>query len=71
MESNLTAVEWLEEQIVVRRNGLDNSIPLKELFEQAKKIEKSQIINAFKSGDCNGTFETINAEQYYNDKFNK
>ena len=35
-----------------------------------KKTEKQQIIDAFKNGDCNGTFETINAEQYYDEKFN-
>jgi hypothetical protein len=32
-------------------------------------MEKEQIIDAFKNGDCNGTFETINAEQYYNETY--
>jgi hypothetical protein len=30
---------------------------------------EKQIMEAFKSGDCNGTFETINAKQYYNETF--
>ncbi len=32
---------------------------------KAKDLQKQQIKEAFKNGDCNGTFETINAEQYY------
>ena len=79
MESNLTAVEWLLEQIVVRRNGLDNSIPLKELFEQAKEMEKQQIIDAYGEGKTNGMdishplslTKEISAEQYYNETFKK
>jgi hypothetical protein len=45
-------------------------------------MEKQQIIESFKNGDrnndieclnayCNGTFETINAEQFYKETFNK
>jgi len=64
-----TAVEFLVELL----NNLNDNFNLafKDEIEQALKIEKQQIIDAFKSGDCNGTFETINAEQYYNEKFNK
>jgi hypothetical protein len=43
----------------------------KEVFAKLKEMEKQQIIKSFKSGDCNGTFETITAEQYYNETFNK
>jgi hypothetical protein len=59
-----TAVEWLEEE-------LKHIIPITFLgkFNQAKEMEKQQIVEAFKSGDCNGTFETINAKQYYNETF--
>ena len=38
-----TAVEWLEEQIVIRRNGLDNSIPLIDIINQAKEMEKDKV----------------------------
>ena len=41
------------------------------IFEKYKEVHKQQIIDAFKNGDCNGTFETINAEQYYNETFKK
>ena len=60
----MTAVEWLEKELM--------KIPFvnpKEVIEQAKEMEKQQIIDAFKNGDCNGTFETINAEQYYNETY--
>jgi hypothetical protein len=69
MESNLTAVEWLEKKLI--EAGLIFEVGEAIEIQQAKEMEKKQIIDAFKSGDCNGTFETINAEQYYNDKFNK
>jgi hypothetical protein len=67
-----TAVEWLYEKLerMIPRTALYD-IDKREYFQEAKEMEKQQIIDAFKSGDCNGTFETINAEQYYNDKFNK
>ena len=60
----MTSVEWLVDML--KQQGLligepDNLITVKE----AKEMEKQQIIDAFKNGDCNGTFETINAEQYY------
>ena len=61
-----TAVEFLEEQIVIRKNGIDNSIPLIEIFEQAKEIEKQQIINARQDIYTTGN---LSAEQYYNETF--
>jgi hypothetical protein len=65
-----TAVEYLVNQF---RDAIGDSIinVMTEEIKQAKEMEKKQIIDAFKSGDCNGTFETINAEQYYNETFNK
>jgi hypothetical protein len=42
---------------------------LEKLVETAQQNHKKEITDAFKSGDCNGTFETINAEQYYNQTF--
>lgn len=60
-----TAVELFKQRLIQRGIGLN----IKD-FEEAKALEKQQIIDAFKNGDCNGTFETINAEQYYNETFN-
>lgn len=55
-----TAVEWLSERL--------ESIT-KDLFEQAKEMEKQQIIDAYDDGNyayCMGIKEP---EQYYNKKF--
>jgi len=50
----MTAVEWLEEQV---SQILDWD--LIKLFEQAKAMEKEQIIDAYTKG-----FEDVDAEQY-------
>jgi len=57
-----TAVEWLIEELE------DNSINLDlafELIEQAKEMEKQQIINA----NWEASEDTDRAEQYYNETF--
>ena len=58
-----TAVEWLIDMLVT-----ENEITLKgenyKLFEQAKEMEKQQIIEAYCNGDDN-----ISAQQYYNETF--
>ena len=68
----MTAVEWLEMEIVKLEK--DYAIPgkLYELSEQAKEIEKQQIIDIFDDG-CQWGYERqpYNAEQYYNEKFKK
>ena len=72
-----SAVEFLLEKFKSQ-----NTLLFADDWEQAKEMEKQQIENAFENGDrnndieclnayCNGTFETINAEQYYNETFNK
>jgi hypothetical protein len=73
MENKQTAVEWLEnslaktlKRIVENRDG----VLLETLFEQAKQMEKEQIINAFIDGEHQQGFE-LEAEQYYNKTYNK
>ncbi len=68
MESNMTAVEWLIDQLFKLRYPTLNQI---EIMEQAKEMEKQQIIDAYEDGysDSDNTFK-LN-EQYYNDKFKK
>jgi hypothetical protein len=58
----MTAVEWLENQY----NTSGKLTPVD--FYQAKQMEKQQIIDA-----CNAGLSGIprNAEQYYNETFNK
>jgi hypothetical protein len=55
-----TAVEWLEQEM------LKPNLSMKEILEQAKEMEKEQIIKAA-SDHCYPTCElaTIDAEEYY------
>jgi hypothetical protein len=57
--TKLTAVEWLVEQIT---NG---TMSAREAIQQAKEMEKEQIIDACKQ--CSYSYEE--AEQYYNETF--
>jgi hypothetical protein len=78
MANNLTAVEWLINEIP--NIDWENSY-WRNKIEQAKEMEKQQIIYAYESGIEEGKdryssdeynleyYET--AEQYYNQKFNK
>ena len=62
-----TAVEWLVEQL--KKRGYAGEFPPHLLFEQAKAMEKEQIIEAYKA-DCDTLGHTnafkVAAEQYYN-----
>jgi hypothetical protein len=65
-----TAVEWLFEQIPFE---CSSSRAAFEAFEQAKEMEKQQIIDAYVNGDIDaGIYAATkkNAEQYYNETFN-
>ena len=74
MENKQTAVEWLVEQLFA-----DNEIfgCSKELFQQAKEMEKQQIKNSYHSGTIDGfNFRTASissispdSEQYYNEEY--
>lgn len=57
---SVTAVEFLEQHLFLDDNW-------RRIFEQAKEMEKKQIIEAFKRGiinEMNG-IEELNSEQYY------
>ena len=68
-----TAVEWLEEQIkdiFYVAEASEMTKKFKSVYDQAKEIEKQQIIDAWKDG----LFGSLrkgedNAEQYYNETF--
>jgi hypothetical protein len=64
-----TAVEWLFEQLYLSQ-GYGNTI---EMLEQAKEMEKEQIIDAFDCGIYDGgenvSHYNMNAEQYYNETY--
>jgi hypothetical protein len=68
-----TAVEWLEKKI----SDLVSEYVLKNLFEQAKEMEKEQIIESNYDGQSlhaksvTSLMMKDNAEQYYNELYNK
>jgi hypothetical protein len=72
----MTAVEWLQERINI---GLtyEQEVLFEGLFEQAKEMEKKQVINAHLNGQSE--FDTdayrykviANAEEYYNETYKK
>ena len=70
MSRNLTAVQWLVEQIDNKDMG---EIPMwiYDFCYDAKAMEKEQIIEAYLSGDTDSVDNPlITAEQYYTSTFN-
>ena len=65
METKQTAVEWLVEQL--KERGYAGEFPPHLLFEQAKEMEKQQIIDAWIATD--NELQRIAAEQYYNETY--
>ena len=64
MSKQMTAVEWLVEQI--DDNGFFG-FATNEQIEQAKEMEKDQIMNSWVKGVISDGNKT--AEQYYNETF--
>jgi hypothetical protein len=66
----MTAVEWLLEHLERNIMWTDKA---EKIAEQAKEMEKQQIIEAHLDGQCFSiTIEEFDyAEQYYNETFNK
>lgn len=59
-----TAVEWLVNQYIEKLTITP------AMVEQAKAMEKEQIIDAYDAGLYDTTFcEKVHAEQYYNETF--
>ena len=46
----MTAVEYFNDEILIHLN-FDQRLYLKDIFEQAKEMEKQQIIDAYETGD--------------------
>jgi len=79
---NMTAVKWLKIKIEEHGDPEFCTISwtdLDDLINQAKQMEKEQIINAFNKGEIQGVKSTnnsyysslITAEQYYNETYGK
>ena len=65
----MTAVEWFNQQLVDRQNGNGDSRSRDEIFEQAKEMEKEQIVNSHYQGYRSDIGTTEVSEQYYNETF--
>ena len=73
-----TAVEWFVDQLssytTTDGNIISHHQNITHLFEQAKEMEKEQIIDAYENGLYDGdgrnrSHYNMNAEQYYNETF--
>jgi hypothetical protein len=64
-----TAVEWIVEQLAPSVSLQQKYID--ELLEQAKAMEKEQIIDAYSNNGWNDEDQRANAEQYYNETYQK
>jgi len=65
-----TAVEWLEEQVKSVKWKFADKTDREAIIQQAKEMEKQQIIDAWDNGWYNGCeYISQNAEQYYNEIF--
>jgi hypothetical protein len=62
----MTAVEWLEDQYF-KHSG--NFLEMKKAFEQAKEIEKQQMIDAWENGYKEFYDGSSTPEEYYNQTF--
>jgi hypothetical protein len=62
-----TAVEWLQESLLNTFTH-EQQMQVEGLFQQAKEMEKEQIIDAFDSGL---QYDYDESETYYNKTYNK
>ena len=72
MNKQQTAVEWLRQELLKR----DMDISIKDLFDQAKEMEKQQIVDSFEIGYVNGGGvnkgeKIYHGGNYYNKTFKK
>ena len=82
----MTAVEWLFLQLYEKFEMKGDGREMDDVLEQAKKIEKEQIIDAYNDGfkrsgegwngeygieDFNNLTEEIGSEEYYKETYGK
>ena len=77
-EKQQTAVEWFNDEILIHLN-FDQRLYLKDIFNQAKEMEKQQIMDAVNEGIKQGYADYIDTEwardndyspeQYYNQTY--
>jgi hypothetical protein len=77
--NKMTAMQQLLNQLRDERNALPMDIEWNRCFQAIESVieskyitmEKEQIIEAFKHGELPPLFVNFNAEQYYNETYNK
>lgn len=71
METKQSAVEWLFDMITQNGEIRWRGTRYRELFEQAKAMEKQQVINAANHGVDHENSPYENPEDYYNNIYGK
>ena len=67
-----TSVEWLLQYLNnVKPNEFCSIEKIKELLEQAKEMEKKQIIDAYNEAYYGDKYKWKGSEEYFNQTFNK
>ena len=69
MEQQQTSIDWLVEKL--QESGISLMKDELEMIQQAKEMHKEEIMEAFKHGELPPLFVSLNAEEYYNETFNK
>ena len=64
----MTAVEFIKEKLMCDEYWYEN-MTFEQIFEQAKEMEKEQIVTAHYQGYRNDIGTTEVSEQYYNKTF--
>ena len=62
-----TAVEWFNDEIIIHLN-FDQRLYLKDIFKQAKEMDKEQKIDAFDTGRRKGDW-IFDGEKYYEETY--
>jgi hypothetical protein len=74
MKAKQTAVEWLYENLLDNPLSNEDIIYNISVFEEAKEMEKEQIIDAYIKGNYKSNrdmyWKVKSAEQYCNEKYN-
>ena len=71
-QNKMTAVEWLIEELRgahVKGDFIFNGVITSELIEQAKEMEKQQIVDAWNNGFEENRPYVDHSEDYYNETF--
>ena len=64
-----TAVEYIKEKLLGDEYWYEN-MTFEQIFEQAKAMEKEQIMDAHNSGYSEGIYQSCESgEEYYNETF--